>query len=220
MPFPSQSFRPATLRPALLPCRFGFPAFRLTRTFAPTKMNTNFLSIGGALVLAFFVTGCASDNTSARIQEKSAAYATLKLSEKRFIEKGVVATGFTPDMVYMAVGSPSKVEPVKTADGGVGELWTYSNYYPSYDAAYMRYAPYTTEMVYQPTKTEPRIGDYDGDIEYLEPQIPAGMSKNGPSLATTGRPQGGSMEPADLKSFTLQVLFQAGKVARLGMKPT
>ena len=80
------------------------------------------------------VTGCETDGgIAARTREKSAAYATLKISEKRFIDKGIIAIGFTPDMVYMAMGRPSKVES-KAYPEGDRELWTYSRYYPNYEA--------------------------------------------------------------------------------------
>ena len=185
-------------------------------------MKNHLVPFGGALVLALFVTGCDTDYVSARIQEKSATYATLKVSEKRFIEKGVVATGFTPDMVYMAVGNPSKVEPLQTTDGSKAELWTYNQYYPTVDAAHIEYAAYTSDSPYQRSKTVPQVSGYDGDIEYQGHQPPAGMGRGGDgagsSIATTGSPEGGTIEPAELQACTLVVLFHEGKVAKLGLK--
>ena len=151
----------------------------------------------------------------------------LKRSEKRFIGKGVIAADFTPDMVYMAVGNPTQVEPVKTTDGSEAEVWIYKNYYPSYDAAHMEYAPFTTESVYQPAKfiSEPFTDapDYDGE-EYHNTggptRTPMGMGRTSQSNATTGGPQGGTMEPADLQAYTLVVLFHEGKVAKFGLKPS
>jgi len=176
------------------------------------------ISLSVAALLALFVTGCESDGgISARTQEKSAAYATLKQWEKNYIAKGVVSTGFTPDMVYMAVGHATTVEPVKTPDGSNGELWTYHNYYPPYDAAHARYAAYDSDTMLQPSKTQSMdIGNTGGTGPM---KIPAGQGGLRQSISTTGGPQGGSMEPADLKAFTLQVLFQAGKVTQIGIKP-
>lgn len=180
--------------------------------------------LGAALGLALLAAGCETTGPSARIQEKSAAFATLKVWERSFIEKGVVATGFSSDMVYMAVGNPTKVEPVKFAGDGQGELWTYANYYPSADAGQARYAPFTTESIYQPATTEIALPDIGtghgfGVAGSNGGPAPIGMSKTHQSISTTGGPQGGSMEPADLQGFTLQVLFQNGRVTRIGVKP-
>jgi hypothetical protein len=45
---------------------------------------------------------------------------------------------------------------------------------------------------------------------------PVGMSRSPESIAKTGGPQGGTMEPADLTSYTIEVLFAGGKVVRIG----
>ena len=163
-------------------------------------MNQQPMPIGAAVLFALLVTGCATDDTTARTQEKSAVYATLSRREKHFIAKGRIAVGFTPDMVYMAMGHPSKVKPV-TISGETAELWIYDNYYPPVDAYHMRYSDFGPELPYQPVPT------VDG--------LPAGEGPSPASVATTGPPQGGSMEPADLKSFTIWVLFQNGQVVRL-----
>jgi len=47
-------------------------------------------------------------------------------------------------------------------------------------------------------------------------KVPLGMDRNGgESIGKTGGPQGGSMEPATLQSYTMQVLFQNGKAAKM-----
>ena len=182
-----------------------------------------FLIISGAAIgLALLVAGC-STGPSARIQEKASVYATLKTWEKKHIEKGVIANGFTPDMVYMAAGNPSNVK-----SQGNEELWTYHNYYPPVDAVHMGYAPYRTETPYQPALTQnPNYGqapyvDDDGAGPAYQPTAighPTGMDRGGgPSIATTGAPQGSTIEPADLESYTLLVLFVDGKVTRIGIR--
>ena len=181
----------------------------------------------GAALLVLAVTGCETDNAiSARIQEKSAAYANLSLREKTFIARGAVSTGFTPDMVYMAVGSPSKVAPVRFPEGGQGEIWTYQNFYPAFDGGNMRYTSPTTESVYQPAQfvNNPYTSqaDYDGEeysISGGPTRTPLGMSRTPGSIAATGGPQGGSMEPADLQAYTLQVFIADGKVSAISLQP-
>jgi hypothetical protein len=114
-------------------------------------MKQPFLLRGAALLLCLLAAGCATDGgVTAREKEKADVYATLQPWQKRFIEKGVVASGFTPDMVYMAMGKPSKVE-TKDFPEGHAELWTYDRYYPYIDAVHgFRFAPFTTESAYQP----------------------------------------------------------------------
>ncbi len=131
-------------------------------------------------------------------------YEKLTPAEQKKIKEGAIALGFTPDMVYMAMGLPSKVEPVEET-GGRAELWTYRNYYPQMDAAHVRYAGYSTESPYQPSRT------YSGS------NVPLGMRRGQNASAYTGGPQGSMTEPADLQAYTLRILFQDGKVKRLGI---
>ena len=169
-------------------------------------MKKPLLAFGAAGLLVLLLAGCESDNISARVREKSGVYAALPPAQKEKINQGVVALGFSTEMVYMAMGHPSKVEPVEDT-GGRAELWTYRNYYPPVDAAHLRYAGYRTETPYQPGRT------YSGTT------IPIGLRRNGSTGEYTGGPQGGVMEPADLQAFTLRILFQDGKVKRLGIGP-
>ena len=85
-------------------------------------MNKSLPLLGVALGLALIITGCESDNMSARIKEKSAVYATLKPWQKKNIDKGVIAMGFSPDMVYMAIGNPDTKTPA-----GQAQFWTYKH---------------------------------------------------------------------------------------------
>jgi hypothetical protein len=192
-------------------------------------MKKHLIPFGAALTLALFVTGCETDGgITARTQEKSAAYATLKPWDKNYIDKGIVATGFSADMVYMAVGNPTKVEPVKTSDGRSAEMWTYDHYYPSPDAAHLRYAAYNPDSPFQMSQFESQnspnmassYGD-DTDVSYSAGghEIPRGLTATPTSIGTTGGPQGGTIEPVALEAYTLMVLFQDGKVIRLALKP-
>ena len=167
--------------------------------------------LGAALGLALLVTGCETDGSSSRIQEKSAVYATLKPWQKKNIDAGIVAMTFTPDMVYMAIGNPSTKEP--TADG---ELWTYKNYYPTTGANNVRYS-LSSERQMGSTGVGGTLMESNGKGG----QRPAGSSQGGAgqSASTTGGPQGGSMEPADLPSYTLYVTFKNGAVSKLKLDP-
>ena len=87
----------------------------------------------------------------------------------------------------------------------------YLNFYPPLDARHVRRAPYTTESIYQPTRTDPSAQGAAA--------VPHGLGLDYPATLTAG-PQGGPQDPADLKSFTLYVLFQQGKVTKIGMRPS
>ena len=167
------------------------------------------------MVLALLVTGCETDGgVDTRAQEKSAAYASLKLWQRKLIEAGAISEGFTPDMVYIAMGRPSKVE-VKEYPQGHVELWTYNQYYPHVDAVHgFRHANFTTESAYQPQRAltiKQNNTDRDGE------GMPVGQNRGlEQSLFITGGPQGGTIEPADLRSYTIKVLFVSGKVVQIG----
>ena len=183
-------------------------------------MKNLLTSAGAAVVLALLATGCESDGgLAARKQEKSAAYAAARTWQKSFIDKGVVAEGFTPDLVYVAMGKPSRIE-TKELPQGHAEMWIYSQYYPNVDAIHgFRHADFSTESAYQPqrslTQTKAGEGIYANDLGAQ--QVPMGMDKNGgESMFKAGGPQGGSMEPADLRSYTIKVLFASGKVVQIG----
>jgi len=167
------------------------------------------LALAAAILLGLFVTGCETNSTAARIREKPAVYAALEPWAKRYIDQGVVLTGFSPDMVYLSIGRPTSVEPV-TLPNGKGELWTYRDYYPSAGASQMRFSD----------NTEQGALSYAGKNQSPKSNTDSSASRNGgPSIGTTGGPQGGSMEPADMKSFTLTILFRDGNVVRLGRQP-
>ena len=163
--------------------------------------------LGAALGFALLITGCESDNSSSRIQEKSAVYATLKPWQKKNIDKGIVAMGFSPDMVYMAVGNPTTKTPDVTT-----EVWTYKTYYPSVGADQVKYTLNTDQS-----------SAYSGN---LNRGMPGSNAKTGPnagkgntSISQTGGMQGGSMEPADMVSYTLWVTFENGVVTKLKLEP-
>jgi hypothetical protein len=163
-------------------------------------MKKNQCLLGAALGIALLVTGCESDGSS-RVQEKSAVYATLKPWQKKYIDTGVIAMGFTPDMVYMAIGNPTEKKP---ADGG--ELWIFKNYYPSVAADQNKRA-LNTETAMDHTLS--------GGMQMEASGRPTFSVRTQQSISTTGGMQGGSLEPADLQSYTLWVTFRNGVVTRM-----
>ena len=175
-------------------------------------MKTSLPLLGVALGLALLFTGCETDSSSARIQEKSAVYATLKPWQKKYVDTGVVAMNFNPDMVYMAIGNPSTKQPA-----GEGEMWIYKNYYPSIAADKVKYNLNSESSLGHSNV----IGGVLMESNGSGGQRPAGSAQGGAgqSISTTGGPQGGSMEPADLQTYTLYVTFTNGVVSKLKLDP-
>ena len=174
-------------------------------------MKTPSIILFAAAGLALFA-GCeTTGGIPARIQEKSAVYATLQRWEKKYIDKGIVAVGFTPDMIYMAVGHPTTVLANAGPDSK-GELWIYQRYFPTPDAHYTKFGNVASESASQPATTVAVGQNTTG------PKAPRSVSGN-PSNYATGGPQGGSMEPSDMQSYTLYILFEDGKATKVGINP-
>ena len=168
--------------------------------------------LAAALALALLVTA-ANASASSRKKEKAAVYATLKPWQKRYVDNGIPSVGFTPDMLYMAIGNPSDKKAVSN-----GEVWIYKNYYPTTAADKVKYT-LTTERSMDHNVIGGMLMESTGGIG--GGQRPAGSSQGGTtgSISQTGGPQGGSMEPADLASFTLYVAFQNGVVSQMRLDP-
>jgi hypothetical protein len=158
--------------------------------------------------------GCETDGGVARrAREKPAVYAALRPGQKRLIDRGTIATGFTPDMVYIALGRPDRVETRDFPQGHV-ELWTFTHYYPNVDAVHgFRHAEFTTESAYQPQL--PTMQG-EGNGPFRVGGVPLGMGREPETSFKTGGPQGGTIEPAELRSYTIKVLFASGKVVQIG----
>lgn len=78
----------------------------------------------GLVVLVF--AGCETGR-SARIQEKSAAYAMLSAEQKARISQGNIGTGDSADAVYIALGKPSSIS-TRRSDQGEITVWAYKNF--------------------------------------------------------------------------------------------
>jgi hypothetical protein len=170
-----------------------------------------------AAALVLFAVGCeTTGGIPGRVHEKAAVYATLQRWEKKYIDRGIVAVGFTPDMIYMAVGRPSKIEPSEGSDGKA-ELWSYKHFFPAPDANYAPFGKGGAEPAKPPPGTM-SLGEARPAAKGIRsPGDTVATSR--PSSFTTGGPQGGSIEPSDLQSYTLYVLFEDGKATKVGINP-
>ena len=89
------------------------------------KPFRSFLALSLGLVLA----GCTT--LQDRIQQRSATFAALDAATQNRLRLGRVDLGDTPDMVYIAIGRPTKTIDVTTADGRES-TWVYVSFYEEY----------------------------------------------------------------------------------------
>jgi hypothetical protein len=155
--------------------------------------------------------------TQGRILEKSAAYNALKPREQENILGGAIERGNTTDMVYMALGKPSKI--VTSADG-TKAMWVYVEYY-SPTAAFTtgfnnpNSTRYTPQIINANTKPPPMIAvpSYNAPLHtegslpiWLMPQV-FGSTGNATPVQ--------SLDVPDMLTKTVYVFFFHGKVAEI-----
>ena len=164
------------------------------------------VTFGAALSAAILQAGCdATSGTAARIQEKSAVFAQLTPEQKKNIEEGAIEYGYTTDMVYMALGKPSKVKE-KAAPEGTVLMWTFSNYYP--------------------TVAVSQLALNDPSRKYRAPPLTTNYPREGPggtvapSISSTkpSGPEPGIDSVGNIPSETLHVLFLDGKVFQIKLE--
>ena len=163
-------------------------------------------TFGAALLATILLAGCdATSGVTARIQEKSAVFAQLTPEQKKNIEEGAIEYGYTTDMVYMALGKPSKVKE-KAAPEGTVLMWTFNNYYPT--VAVSQLAMNAPGRKYRAAQLSPNTPDSSPE------------SAKSPSLSSTAPsgPEPGVDSLADIPSETLHVLFLEGKVFQIKLE--
>lgn len=80
-----------------------------------------------ALVAALFA-GCST--TSSRISKNQSLFDTFPAEVQAGIRAGKVDIGYTPEMVMMALGEPSR-RYTRTTQNGSSEVWAYQSKAPS-----------------------------------------------------------------------------------------
>jgi hypothetical protein len=73
-------------------------------------------------VLLLLAVGCATPDR--RIQRHPDVFAAFPTNVQANVRSGIVDVGYTPDMVYIALGRPDRVLVRETAEGRV-EIWVY-----------------------------------------------------------------------------------------------
>ena len=142
------------------------PPFSLVATFA-------------ALVLA----SCST--VESRIGEKSAAFAALDEPTQQKLRQSIIEVGYSPDLVYIALGAPSE-KLRKTTGLGAEETWVYRSYYEewagqvlshyqrwvSYDSNtkryYVSYEPVYADVYRAREEELIRVSFLDGKVSAIE----------------------------------------------------
>lgn len=78
-----------------------------------------------ACLLGLLLSGCGMSTVSSRSQERSTAFNGATPAQKQLMKEGWIDSGFTTDMVYIALGQPDKVVASNDPDTVV---WVYMNF--------------------------------------------------------------------------------------------
>lgn len=92
------------------------------------KIQKKILSIAVLCALAALATGCSS--TASRIQKNQQYFDTLPADAQANIRAGKVDIGYTPEMVQIAIGEPSR-RYTRTTERGSSEVWAYASKAPA-----------------------------------------------------------------------------------------
>jgi len=135
------------------------------------------------LVLALALAGCSTFEK--RSAEKAEIYARLDAETQGKLKQGLVEIGYTPDMVYIALGTPDQRNETVTTQGRK-EIWIYNSYYTEYRGTdhvgyrrYVDYNPVTKKyfVYYEPVRVDVyrdrieeriRITFEDGKVTMIE----------------------------------------------------
>lgn len=148
--------------------------------------------------LAF--SGCETSGLSARIQEKSAAYATFSDELKARVGQGDVSLGDSADAVYIALGKPSSIG-TRPSEKGEIQVWTYTKFVIGQElATKVQYAQPGQRFVGTP------MSGSGGRL---------GGGSSGMSTAPSRGNMQASIEAGELETVTLHVDILDNKVAAL-----
>jgi hypothetical protein len=109
-------------------------------------MKRSTLPLVLAVLAAGLLAGCST--VESRIKEKSAVFSALDPQTQQKLRKSVVEVGYSPDMVYIALGTPDQKHGKKTAKG-YEETWVYNTYYDEWAGQVLTH--YRRFVSYDPT---------------------------------------------------------------------
>lgn len=118
------------------------------------------------LFAALLVTLAGCSTISSRIREKEAVFAALPPATQMEIRQGRVAIGFTPNMVYMAIGRPDEIRE-RVDPAGRETVWKYNTYYDRYEGTV--HTGYRRWVTWDPRLHAYRIHDEPIDANIYRP---------------------------------------------------
>lgn len=80
----------------------------------------------GAVTGLAFLAGCQVTTISSRVAEKQALFGHCTPRQQELMRRGMIANGFSPDMVYIVLAKPDQVI---SGPGPQQERWIYHSYY-------------------------------------------------------------------------------------------
>lgn len=157
------------------------------------------MSASVGTVALFSLAACHMSTISDRSQEKAEVFAAASADQQKIMKEGWLNYGFTPDMVYIALGKPDRV--ATNAEGTM--MWTYMNF--GFDT------PNAALGGTKITATQSKSGNSTGGLD----RGPVTNTRN--RIDFEVRPDIGSTPPArDLPE--LRVYFYNGKTNRIQFK--
>lgn len=177
--------------PYLAMSRGALTCLRYRRSFPTYPMKT--LVRGLVLSLGvLLVAGCASSQT-ARIRQSPQVFGSLTPDQQKLIQAGEVKVGFTADMVYLALGNPSKVLKFKS---------------PNFEADAWIYQRITR-------RADSTFGGSVSQVDSREWPLSSSNSSifDGSGMIQAGPYDQGSMQLDHVQTFSL--IFREGKVVAI-----
>ncbi len=135
------------------------------------------------ILLLALLAGCSTIDK--RIEEKSSVFAGLDAATQEKLRKGIVEIGYTPEMVYIALGRPDEKRERVSAEGR--ELtWIYSTYRQEYAGtgvaghrrtviydpaskrSYIMWEPIVTDFYRNEIEDRIRVSFRDGKVSVIE----------------------------------------------------
>lgn len=120
-----------------------------------------------ATALALLGAGCAS-GPEARIRKNPHIYNQLDPEAQYKVQQGMIDLGYTPEMVYLALGAPDERRDVLTSDGH-RLVWIYSTYYERYEGT--RHVGYQRRVYFDPRWRRYRVYHEPVYAETYRPEV-------------------------------------------------
>lgn len=99
-------------------------------------MKHPFATLLLSLLAALMLAGC--NTLDSRIKKNEALFRSLDPATQQKLRNKTVEIGYTPDMVYIALGDPTE-KSVRTTEKGTLMTWSYQNSYDEYEGTAVYY---------------------------------------------------------------------------------